>query len=77
MTAERERWPLWIPVFLAFGIALYFALSQEPPRWLGAGAALICLLAGAMAVRRGDWRITVLAMLLLYSTAWAISSRGM
>jgi competence protein ComEC len=28
--AERERWPLWLPVAFAAGIALYFALKAEP-----------------------------------------------
>ncbi|MEI8397376.1 MAG: hypothetical protein WCF85_21875, partial [Rhodospirillaceae bacterium] len=33
---ERERWGLWLPVGLGFGIALYFSLPDEPPVWLGA-----------------------------------------
>jgi competence protein ComEC len=33
--AERERWALWLPVFLGAGVALYFALRSEPPLWLG------------------------------------------
>jgi competence protein ComEC len=32
---ERERWVLWLPVFLGLGIGLYFALPEEPPIWLG------------------------------------------
>jgi len=27
---ERERWPLWLPVALGIGIAIYFALPIEP-----------------------------------------------
>jgi competence protein ComEC len=42
---ERERWVLWVPVFIGAGIAAYFGLAFEPPIWLGAG------LAGAVAVR--------------------------
>ena len=42
--AERNRWPLWLPVFLGSGIALYFSLSFEPPGW---AAALAVALAGA------------------------------
>ncbi|MBL6928840.1 MAG: ComEC family competence protein [Rhodospirillales bacterium] len=34
--AERERWVLWLPVFLGVGIAAYFTLPDEPPIWLGA-----------------------------------------
>jgi hypothetical protein len=32
--AERERWPLWMPVMVGLGIAAYFGLSEEPPPWL-------------------------------------------
>jgi competence protein ComEC len=32
---ERERWLLWAPVVFASGIGVYFALSFEPPLWLG------------------------------------------
>lgn len=42
--AERERWPLWFPVLMGGGIAIYFMLGAEPARWIG-GAALA--LAGA------------------------------
>ncbi len=62
--SERERWPLWLPVLIGIGIAVYFSLATEPPTWLGivgmaitAGVWLICrsrpslsliLIAGAM-----------------------------
>ncbi len=35
LLAERERWLLWAPVFLALGVAGYFLLPVEPPIWLG------------------------------------------
>ncbi|HEX2885843.1 ComEC/Rec2 family competence protein [Vineibacter terrae] len=35
LEAERERWILWLPVLLGSGIALYFELPAEPPRWVG------------------------------------------
>lgn len=35
-TAERPRWPLWLPVAFGAGIGLYFALPAEPPVWSGA-----------------------------------------
>ncbi|HEY3916365.1 MAG TPA: ComEC/Rec2 family competence protein [Stellaceae bacterium] len=36
---ERERWPLWFPVLIGGGIAIYFMLDTEPARWIG-GAVL-------------------------------------
>ena len=30
---EHERWPLWLPVALGGGDALYFALAREPQPW--------------------------------------------
>jgi competence protein ComEC len=47
--AERERWALWLPVALAGGIALYFALPFEPSYALAAGLGTGGLLAGAVA----------------------------
>ena len=44
---ERERWFLWLPVALGTGIAIYFALLQEPAPWLGGvllGLSLILFL---------------------------------
>ena len=56
LVAERERWPLWLPVALAAGIALYFALPVEPPAGIGLAAvtvAAVLALAGWMLARRG------------------------
>lgn len=33
----RERWNLWLPVFFAMGIGLYFLLPSEPSKWLTLG----------------------------------------
>jgi len=70
MDAERERWPLWLPVALGMGSAAYFALPAEPPAlvaWIALGltwAAVTLALLG-----RGRWRfgfvLTLLAALLL------------
>jgi competence protein ComEC len=35
LEAERDRWLLWLPVFLGTGIGLYFWLRVEPPLWPG------------------------------------------
>ncbi len=42
---EREQWPLWLPVGLLTGIALYFSLPGEPWAWAGSVAAAILLVA--------------------------------
>ena len=51
LVAERERWPLWMPVFLGIGIAGYFSLPGEPPGWLGL-AGLPCAAGLAWALRK-------------------------
>ncbi|MBV8119882.1 MAG: ComEC/Rec2 family competence protein [Alphaproteobacteria bacterium] len=43
--AEGERRLLWLPVFFGAGIAVYFALTFEPPLWLGFCAT--CVAGGA------------------------------
>lgn len=51
LEAERERWLLWLPAFLGAGIALYFGLTFEPPRW-PAAAVLAAAFATAFLGRR-------------------------
>ena len=34
LTAERERWGLWLPVLFGAGIGIYFLLPGEPPLWI-------------------------------------------
>ena len=51
LLAERERWILWSPLALGSGIALYFALPDEPARWIGP-LALVLSIAACWAVRR-------------------------
>ena len=49
--AEAERRILWLPACFGAGIAFYFALTFEPPLWLGTAAAL-----AAIAVCTIFWR---------------------
>lgn len=65
--AERSRWPLWIPVFFALGIALYFGLGDEPSLWLGTGATLALALTLLALRRHLPWRPAGLALLLVAS----------
>ena len=64
--AERDRWLLWLPVAVAGGIALYYALPVEPALW---PAALVVAGAGALAWSVRRW--TALALL-----AVAIAAAG-
>src|SRR5260370_36665464 len=49
IAAERDRWFLWLPVFLGAGIGLYFSLTVEPPIWIGFALGALAILAVAMA----------------------------
>ncbi|WP_119165705.1 ComEC/Rec2 family competence protein [Algihabitans albus] len=49
---ERDRWALWLPVILASGIGVYFALPTEPPGWLGAAAATLAAVIALLGLRR-------------------------
>ena len=40
LEAETDRWILWLPVFVAAGIALYFALPAEPETRVAAAFVL-------------------------------------
>ena len=51
IAAEGERRILWLPVCFGAGIAIYFALTFEPPLWVGTAAAL-----AAVAVCTAGWR---------------------
>ncbi len=66
LIAERDRWPLWLPVALGAGSGLYFALPFEPAPFCGwvalaAGPAL----ATAALVGFARWPLALIATLLL------------
>ena len=44
LSAERDRWFLWLPAFLGAGIGIYFSLTIEPPLWLGLALAALAIL---------------------------------
>ena len=78
LLAERERWPMWIPVGLGTGVALYFALPAEPAPWIGPLAATAALILGLLGRRHQLWLVIAIAALALASgfaaaqlrTAW-------
>lgn len=71
LVAEGERRSLWLPVSFGAGIALYFALTVEPPPWLGVAAAAPAIIAAVALRRHGLWGEAVLALALL-ATGFAV-----
>ena len=71
LEAERELWPLWLPVGAGLGILGYFALPAEPAWW--SGAALVGGSIAAYAISRGQRgamvAVAILAMALGFSAA--------
>ncbi|MFP6733277.1 MAG: ComEC/Rec2 family competence protein [Rhodospirillales bacterium] len=49
--AERDRWLLWLPVFLGAGTGLYFGLAAEPLPWIGPSVLGLAIL-GLFSARR-------------------------
>ncbi len=62
LEAERERWPLWLPVGLGAGIGVYFLLPTEPPPWLGAAGAGLLLAALYRLRRRPGARLALIVL---------------
>ena len=66
LVAERDRWPLWLPVMLGTGSGFYLALPVEPqPAW-GWAALVASLGLVALAIRGwARWPMALAAALLL------------
>jgi competence protein ComEC len=60
--AEPERRVLWLPVFFGAGIAVYFALTVEPPLWLGLTGMLLAAAIAAALRHRPGWREGAVAL---------------
>jgi competence protein ComEC len=66
LMAERDRWPIWLPVALGTGTGLYFALPVEPSLVWGWTALGLAAAAAIMAMRGlARWPLALLAALLL------------
>ncbi|MBN9545809.1 MAG: ComEC/Rec2 family competence protein [Alphaproteobacteria bacterium] len=71
---ERHRWPLWLPVALGAGMALYFAAPVEPPPWAGwAALALFAALAAAGLRDHGIWMRAGLGIAAALSLGFAVA----
>ena len=73
-TAQHGRMFLWLPVWLAVGIAVYFALPSEPAAWVWRVCAVAAVLLGGLAWRIG-W-ILPWARLILLPLAFALAGFG-
>jgi competence protein ComEC len=62
--AERDRWPLWLPVGMGTGIAIYFALPFEPAlAWAGvAGLLVIAAIFGVAVTQHAGLRVVLAAI---------------
>ncbi len=71
--AQAGRFVLWLPVFLAFGIAIYFLLPVEPNRW-----SMVPFIACGCTVLALFWRVMALriaAMLVLLVAAGFLAAQ--
>ncbi|MGY8990843.1 MAG: DUF4131 domain-containing protein [Rhodospirillales bacterium] len=62
---EIDRWPLWLPVMMMFGVAGYFGLNEEPPLWLGLSLVLAIGFGTYLLRHRTLWLISLLALWVL------------
>ena len=81
LSAERDRWFLWLPVFLGTGIGIYFSLTLEPPLWLGLALAAVGILGVAVArwlERRIAGSLAIAAVAIGFAAAqvetWAVAA---
>lgn len=65
LVAERDRWLLWLPVFLGAGVGIYFVLGREPAPWTGAAALIVFLVLASMARRRQGFLPLLIALVAL------------
>ncbi len=71
--AERDRFPLWMPVLLALGIGIYFGLETEPPQRMlyGLAAGMGGLL---LILRRRFWPRLIFICLFLVCMGMMVAS---
>jgi competence protein ComEC len=58
LTAERDRWVLWLPVGMGCGICLYFLLPQEPSVLVGPVSVLIAVIIWILSRKTASARIS-------------------
>ena len=68
---ERDRWALWLPVFFALGIGVYFSLDFEPPLLISAAAAGLSALLAARLRRTPFYPAGVAVAIAAAGLLWA------
>ena len=68
---ERDRWALWLPVFFALGIGIYFSLDFEPPVTVSAAAAGMIALLAARLRRTALFPVGIAAAVAATGLFWA------
>jgi competence protein ComEC len=64
LIAERSQLPLWVPVLMGIGIAVYFALPVEPPVWTV--ALPVAALAAWAGLRRAGFAAAIAGLVALW-----------
>jgi competence protein ComEC len=75
LDAERAQLVLWLPAFIAVGVALYYALRFEPPPWVGLFSVSLSV-ASALVVRRLRLLLIPLAALSIGFASAQIATAG-
>ncbi len=57
--AERDRWLLWLPVGVAIGVVIYFALPSEPSLWIAFLAFGLAAALAFLALRRSPLLLAI------------------
>lgn len=62
LRSERECWILWLPVAFGTGIAVYFSLATEPPRWSGPLALAAAFVLALLSRQRGAQAVLAIGL---------------
>ncbi|HVY13766.1 MAG TPA: ComEC/Rec2 family competence protein [Rhodopila sp.] len=76
LEAERDRLPLWLPVFVGAGVATYYALRFEPPFWTGAVACAGLVLPAALVPPSRLLLVPLAAMALGFAAGQVATARA-
>ena len=68
---ERDRWALWLPIFFALGIGIYFSLDFEPPIHMTAAAAGLAALLAAHLRRSAFFPAALAGAIAVAGLFWA------